>query len=66
MSIRKDVRQNPRAWVGFGLYNYGNPLGVYCTRKTAVEQAEQINGLPWSEIRGHMEIHKVRVETFRP
>lgn len=64
--MKLDIRKNPRATTMFGLYNYGNLWSVYPLRKIAIHEAETIVGKPWKEACKFLEIHKVRVETFRP
>ena len=64
--MSRDVRTDPKAQVAWGYYNWDTLWGIAYTRRDAVKEVERILGVPWSEAKKSCEIHKVRVETYRP
>lgn len=60
-----DRRAEPKDFVVWGLYNFGNLWGVYRTRKEARREAEEALGESWKKCRGTMEVHRVRVSLER-
>lgn len=67
MSARiEKLRDEPKSQVRYGLYNCGNLWSVHHLRREAIRSAEDVIGKPWTEVRSYMEIHKVRVEVYRP
>ena len=61
-----DIRKDPKSQIAWGWYNYGLLIGVAHSRRSAVAAVEEHTMQQWKEARKYMEVHKVRVETYRP
>lgn len=58
---KKHVQPGPKPFIGWGLYNWGHPWGVFTTRRAAFKEAMDQTGNPWSVCRQNFRVAKVRV-----
>jgi hypothetical protein len=59
---KKKVQPPAKPYAGWGLYNWGNPLGVCTSRREAIRLAQEMSGEPWSKCREYFRAVKVEVK----
>jgi hypothetical protein len=58
---KRQEQPGPKPFIGWALYNWGIPRGVYTTRRQAIEDACTSSGEPWTKVRMYYRVAKVRV-----
>ena len=57
----QEKQPKPKPYIEWGLFNWGLPRGVYRTRRTAIEAAQNKSGEPWRKCRKYFMVRKVKV-----
>jgi hypothetical protein len=58
---KKQIQPPPKPFTGWALYNWGIPLGVFTSRRQAIDSAQNSSGEPWRKCKGYFTVAKVEV-----